>query len=149
MLKCRKAPNGQKTAPARLKEDLIMKTLYYNAAVYTGELPLQEAFAVEDGRFVFAGSSAEGLAAGADEIVDLGGRFVCAGFNDSHMHMLNFGQALASAPLHLHTESLADMLDCRSPWKCWKPSVSVRGNADGTATVVCMLERTGILMIIR
>lgn len=89
-----------------------MKTLYYNGKVYTGELPLQEAFAVEDGVFVFAGSSAEGLAAGADEKIDLGGLFVCAGFNDSHMHLLGFGAALSMAPLAEHTQSLGDLLDC-------------------------------------
>ena len=33
-----------------------MKTIYKNGAVYTGKLPLVEAFAVEDGKFVFAGS---------------------------------------------------------------------------------------------
>ena len=34
-----------------------MKTIYKNGAVYTGKLPLVEAFAVEDGKFVFAGSA--------------------------------------------------------------------------------------------
>lgn len=29
-----------------------MKTIYKNGAVYTGKLPLVEAFAVEDGKFV-------------------------------------------------------------------------------------------------
>ena len=68
-----------------------MKTIYKNGAVYTGKLPLVEAFAVEDGKFVFAGSSAEAdaLAAAGDKVVDLGGKFVCSGFNDSHMHLLN------------------------------------------------------------
>ena len=53
-----------------------MKTIYKNGAVYTGKLPLVEAFAVEDGKFVFAGSSAEAdaLAAAGDKVVDLGGR---------------------------------------------------------------------------
>lgn len=46
-----------------------MKTIYKNGAVYTGKLPLVEAFAVEDGKFVFAGSSAEAdaLAAAGDQ----------------------------------------------------------------------------------
>ena len=50
-----------------------MKTIYKNGAVYTGKLPLVEAFAVEDGKFVFAGSSAEAdaLAAAGDKVVDL------------------------------------------------------------------------------
>ena len=93
-----------------------MKTIYYNAAVYTGDLPLAEAFIVEDGRFSFAGSEKEALALWkpGDNQVDLSGAFVCAGFNDSHMHLLNYGQTLAIAPLHRHTGSLADMLQCLS-----------------------------------
>ncbi len=86
--------------------------LYTNAKVYTGELPLVEAFAVEGGLFVFAGSAAEGAALNADEVVDLNGQFVCAGFNDSHMHLLNYGQSLMQAPLGEHTTSIADMLQC-------------------------------------
>ena len=77
-----------------------MKTIYKNGAVYTGKLPLVEAFAVEDGKFVFAGSSAEAdaLAAAGDKVVDLGGKFVCSGFNDSHMHLLNYGSSLICSP---------------------------------------------------
>ena len=85
-----------------------MRTLYRNGKVYTGALPLVSAFAVEDGRFVFAGEEADVPACG--ETVDLEGRFVCAGFNDSHMHLLNFGQSLTMAQLAAHTDSLAGML---------------------------------------
>ena len=76
-----------------------MKTIYKNGAVYTGKLPLVEAFAVEDGKFVFAGSSAEAdaLAAAGDKVVDLGGKFVCSGFNDSHMHYLHYVRAKKTA----------------------------------------------------
>ena len=87
-----------------------MKTLYYNASVYTGQLPLQEAFVVENGRFSYAGSREN--APEAEETVDLGGAFVCAGFTDSHMHLLNFGQTLTIAPLAKHTGSLEEMLRC-------------------------------------
>ena len=89
-----------------------MKTVYYNAQVYTGLLPLQQAFAVEDGKFIFAGSSADALALDAQQFIDLQGVFVCAGFNDSHMHLLNLGQTLGQAPLYQHTGSLQDMLAC-------------------------------------
>ena len=34
-----------------------MKTIYYNAQVYTGNLPLAEAFIVESNQFTFVGSS--------------------------------------------------------------------------------------------
>lgn len=87
-----------------------MKTIYYNGIVYTGQLPLCSAFAVEDGIFTFVGADADVLALGGDKTVDLQGRFVCAGFNDSHMHLLNYGQSLMVAPLHLHTGSLEEMI---------------------------------------
>ena len=72
-----------------------MKTVYYNGTVYTGALPLVQAFVEEDGRFVFAGTNEEArMAAGEQaELIDLEGRFVCSGFNDSHMHLLGFGSA--------------------------------------------------------
>ena len=91
-----------------------MKTVYYNATVYTGSLQTAQAFAVEDDRFIFAGSNTDALALlqSGDKQQDLAGAFVCPGFIDSHMHVLNFGQALCAAPLHLHTRSLEDMLQC-------------------------------------
>lgn len=94
-----------------------MRTIYHNAAVYTGQMPLQQAFIVEDGKFTFAGTNDAALAQQADSVVDLDGAFVCAGFNDSHMHLLNFGQTLTIAPLGEHTRSLADMIDCLSAMK--------------------------------
>lgn len=89
-----------------------MKTLYTNAKVYTGQLPLQQAFIVEDGRFVFAGTDAEAQALQVDQTVDLQGNFVCPGFIDSHMHLLGLGQTLSIAMLHLHTGSMEEMLAC-------------------------------------
>ena len=81
-----------------------MKTVYYNGTVYTGALPLVQAFVEEDGRFVFAGTNEEArMAAGEQaELIDLEGRFVCSGFNDSHMHLLGFGSALNSAQIAKH-----------------------------------------------
>ena len=91
-----------------------MKTAFFNARVYTGTLPLCRAFLVEDGRFLRAGGDAEILAglSDGDARVDLRGGFVCAGFNDSHMHLLGFGSTLRAAQLAGHTGSLQEMLDC-------------------------------------
>ena len=89
-----------------------MKTAFFNGLVYTGTLPLAQAFLVEDSIFVAVGSDAEILALDCDEKIDLQGSFVCAGFNDSHMHLLNLGQALSAAPLNRHTYSLEDMISC-------------------------------------
>ena len=82
--------------------------IFHNAVVYTGD-DFSDAFAVEDGRFAAIGADALAL---EGERIDLNGAFVCAGFNDSHMHLLNYGQALHMAPLAEHTGSLAEMLRC-------------------------------------
>ena len=102
-----------------------MKTIYYNGRVYTGKLPLVQAFAVEGDKFTFAGSDEETLAlwAEGDEKVDLGGKFVCAGFNDSHMHLLNYGQSLNMAPLYAHTGSLEEMLICLKEFMAVNPGI--------------------------
>ena len=89
-----------------------MKTAYFGGIVYTGSLPLQQAFIVENGKFTAVGSDQEILAMEAEQVIDLKGSFVCAGFNDSHMHLLNLGQALSVAPLHFYTQSLESMLLC-------------------------------------
>ena len=89
-----------------------MKTAYHHGKVYTGTLPLQQAFIVEDGKFLCVGSNTEILSQVFDQQVDLNEQFICAGFNDSHMHLLNLGQALSVAPLHLYTGSLAAMIGC-------------------------------------
>ncbi|MBR4471286.1 MAG: amidohydrolase [Erysipelotrichaceae bacterium] len=84
-----------------------MRKTYYNAKVYTGE-GFTDAFTVENGIFTATGEEArkdEG-----SEKIDLNGKFVCAGFNDSHMHILNFGQSLLMAKLNEHTSSLKEML---------------------------------------
>lgn len=90
-----------------------MRTVYYNAKVYTGELPLQEAFIVENDHFTFVGSTEDALKQGNyDNSIDLNGSFVCAGFNDSHMHLLGYGQTISNARLERHTERLADVIRC-------------------------------------
>lgn len=96
-----------------------MRTIYYNGAVYTGDLPLVQAFGEEDGRFFFAGSDEEAMALKkeGDRMVDLEGGFVCSGFNDSHMHLLNYGSSLRMAQLAGRTGSLEDMLNCLREFK--------------------------------
>ena len=90
-----------------------MKTVYYNGQVYAGQLPLAEAFVVEDGTFIYAGNedTAKAMAEEDSKYVNLGGKFVCPGFNDSHMHLLGFGKLLKQAMLAECTGSLAEVLD--------------------------------------
>lgn len=88
-----------------------MKTIYVGGKVFTGELPLQQAFIVEDGRFLHVGMDAEMLAQrqAEDAVVPLEGRFVCAGFNDSHMHLLNYGSVMEQCDLSRATGSLREL----------------------------------------
>ena len=79
-----------------------MKKVYVNGKVFTGK-GFETAFAVENGRFV------EPTQAPGDEVIDLQGAFVCAGFIDSHMHVLNCGSALSNCDLTGHTSSLEDV----------------------------------------
>lgn len=96
-----------------------MKTIYYNGLVYTGELPLVEAFIVEDGRFLFTGDgqAAKAMAEEGDFLIDLQGQFVCSGFHDSHMHLLSYGNLLNGAQLAHRTQSLRDMIQCLREYK--------------------------------
>ena len=89
-----------------------MRTIYINGAVYTGDFSLCQAFVLEDGRFLYAGDTDAALRFknGGDQVVDLDGRFVCPGFNDSHMHLVNFGYSLQEANLSPHTTSLEAVL---------------------------------------
>ncbi len=90
-----------------------MRTIYYGGKVFTGALPLQRAFIVEDGRFLSVGTDEELLAQRrkGDETVCLGGRFVCPGFNDSHMHLLNYGNTMEQCDLTRATGSLTALQD--------------------------------------
>lgn len=103
-----------------------MKTIYKNGKVYTGEMPFQSAFVVEEGRFLHVGNDEEilGMAGPSDEIVDLEGRFVCAGLIDSHMHVVNFGYALQTADLSVHSGSMEDMLQALRDFADANPSLS-------------------------
>lgn len=91
-----------------------MKTIYYNGKVFTGDCGIQEAFIVEKNRFTQVGTTEEILkyANKEDQCIDLNQKFVCSGFNDSHMHLLNYGKALRSAQLNEHTSSIQEIIDC-------------------------------------
>ena len=92
-----------------------MKTAFVNANVITIDpaCPRAEAFLVEDGRFVQVGSGAEITAAAGDaQVVDLAGGTVVPGFNDSHLHLLNFAYSRTKINLYgtclLYTSDAAD-----------------------------------------
>ncbi len=88
-----------------------MKTIYHGGKVFTGCLPLQQAFIVENGKFLCVGNDDAllSMANPEDTLVPLNGMFVCPGFNDSHMHLLNYGDTMEQCDLTTATDSLADL----------------------------------------
>jgi len=88
-----------------------MKQLYVNGQVFTGTGKMCEAFAVENGKFIAAGDTQQVLSLQnpGDQVSDLNGKFVCAAFIDSHMHLVNYGNVMGCCNLMEHTTSVADI----------------------------------------
>lgn len=84
-----------------------MKKVFINANGYTMDEAESrfEAACVEDGIISQVGSSEE-ILAGAEgaEVIDLDGKTMLPGFNDSHIHLLSYGYSL----------EVCDLNDCRS-----------------------------------
>ncbi|MHA3736949.1 amidohydrolase [Pseudomonas sp. Eth.TT006] len=74
-----------------MNADLIL----FNGQFHTvdREKPLASAVAIKDGRFVAVGNDAEAMAlrGSATQVVDLKGRCVIPGLNDSHLHLIRGG----------------------------------------------------------
>lgn len=72
-----------------------MKKLYINGNIITmnEKMTKAEAFVVENGRFSKVGSNEEILLYkdSKSEVIDLRGKTITPGFNDSHIHLLNYG----------------------------------------------------------
>ncbi len=111
-----------------------MTHIYYNGKVFTGDENLQQAFVVENKKFIYVGNNEEALKykqafvvenkkfiyVGNNEealkykdenskLIDLDEKFVCPGFNDSHMHVLGYGYSLKMINLSRKTSSLEEM----------------------------------------
>ncbi|GAA4380309.1 amidohydrolase [Hymenobacter koreensis] len=94
--------------PARYAADLVV----YNATVYPVDSAFSkaEAFAVQDGKIVFVGTSKEvGQRYDAKEKVDAQGKFVYPGFYDAHCHFYRYALGLRDANL-VETASWAAVL---------------------------------------
>lgn len=74
-----------------MNADLIL----FNGQFHTvdREKPLASAVAIKDGRFVAVGNDAEAMAlkGSATQVVDMKGRCVIPGLNDSHLHLIRGG----------------------------------------------------------
>ena len=73
-----------------------MDRVFFNGKIYVEREHFEQAMLVQDDRIVRVGSDGEVLAAAPNgcERVDLEGRTVVPGFNDSHLHILMLGDNL-------------------------------------------------------
>ena len=106
-----------------------MKQLFVHGNIFTGQLPLVSAFAVEGDTFLHCGTDAEILALKepGDEVIDLHRDFVCPGFHDSHMHLLNYGYAMENCDLSCHTGSLEDVIHALKLFAAEHPAGWIQG----------------------
>lgn len=90
-----------------------MDLILINGNVHTMDLhnEIAEAAAVKDGKFIKVGGNSDVLSLKSDntKVLDLKGRTVVPGFNDSHMHLLSFGYSLRMVDLK-GCKSIEDMV---------------------------------------
>ena len=95
-----------------------MRTAFINANVITidPKHPKAEAFLVDGDKFALVGSREEILAAAGDaQVVDLAGKTIVPGFNDSHLHLLNFAYSRTKINLY-GTTSIAEIQEKSRAW---------------------------------
>lgn len=91
-----------------------MKDIYYNGTIHVKKGMDVQAMMVESGRIVKIGSLEQmpDWEKGHEvRLHDLKGCFVCPGFHDSHMHLLEYGYVLNTADLSHSTDTLSQMIN--------------------------------------
>jgi predicted amidohydrolase YtcJ len=91
-----------------------MDLILLNGKIHTmdSSLPTAEACAVKGGKFAKVGSNEAVLRLKTEdtEVIDLHGKVLLPGFNDSHMHLFSFGYGLGMVNL-LGTKSVKDIIE--------------------------------------
>lgn len=76
-----------------------MTTILTNGKIYVEKGKFVEALLIEDGVIKEIGSKEEILKNKADHVIDLEGKTVLPGFNDSHLHLIGLGAFMSSCNL--------------------------------------------------
>lgn len=87
-----------------------MSTILKNGKVYVEKNNFQEAILIENGIIKQVGTNKEILNNNADNIIDLQGKTVLPGLNDSHMHLLGVGAFMSSCNL-TSAKSIDDVIE--------------------------------------
>jgi predicted amidohydrolase YtcJ len=91
--------NGCGKIPMEHKADLVLRN--GTIATFEDSLPIAQALAIKDGKIIFVGSNQDvgKYISSTTNIIDLNGKFVMPGFNDSHAHFLGLGESLLNIDL--------------------------------------------------
>lgn len=86
-----------------------MRTILRNGKIYVEKNNFKEAILIEDGIIKLVGSNEELAHYSADNIVDLEGKTVLPGFNDSHLHISGIGALMNTCNL-TQAKSIDDII---------------------------------------
>lgn len=88
-----------------------MKTIIYNGKIRTKENCYSSALCIKDNKIEAIGTDEEikKLVDSESKMIDLNGKLVLPGFNDSHMHFLNNGYFFTQVDLR-HTSSIEEVI---------------------------------------
>ncbi|MCF6465008.1 amidohydrolase [Clostridium sp. Cult2] len=86
-----------------------MRTILKNGKIYVEKNNFQEAIYIENGMIKQVGTNEDILKNYSDNIIDLQGKTVLPGFNDSHMHLASIGAAMTSCNLTT-AKSIAEII---------------------------------------
>jgi predicted amidohydrolase YtcJ len=87
-----------------------LKTILKNGKIYVEKDNFQEAIFIENGIIQQVGTNEEILKNNADNIIDLQGKTVLPGFNDSHLHLSWIGDSMSSCNL-VPAKSIDDIIE--------------------------------------
>lgn len=86
-----------------------MRTILRNGKIYVEKNNFKEAILIEDGIIKLVGSNEELAHYSADKIIDLEGKTVLPGFNDSHLHISGIGALMNTCNL-TQAKSIDDII---------------------------------------
>src|SRR5690606_32717639 len=87
----------------------ILRTILKNGKIYVDKNIFKEALLIEDGIIKLVGSNEEVANYSTDKIIDLEGKTVLPGFNDSHLHISSIGASMNTCKL-TQAKSIDDII---------------------------------------
>jgi len=104
-----------------------MNICLYNGNIYQGNKKFCEALLIEDGVIVRSGTMEDVMLEASDFLpIDLEGKTVLPGFNDSHMHLFNLGETYGQAKIG-DAKSVEDLVRIVKEFKDKNPDLCKKG----------------------